>query len=92
MIKKPKFGQLVYFNFQDKIFAGHISEFYPAKDIKYQIRVGNYGMYYVLPEKLFAKKTACKRNLVSDLCDRADELQGKIDSIEEKLTICVLKK
>ena len=84
MIKNPKFGQLVYFSFQDNIVAGHIVEYYP-EDNKYFVKVGNYARYFVLQEKLFAKKCRCKQKMISSFIKERNDLEIEKEGIKEKL-------
>jgi hypothetical protein len=84
MIKNPKFGQLVYFSFQDKIVAGHIVGYHLA-DNKCLVKVGDYARYFVLQEKLFAKKCRCKQEMISNFIKERNDLEVEKEGIKEKL-------
>jgi hypothetical protein len=93
MIKKPKFGQLVYFSFQDNIVAGHITGIYRLDDPKiysldnpkYRIQVGNCSKYFLPREKLFAKKDKCQGFIFNKLLKREEKLKTDTKIVGAKI-------
>jgi predicted membrane metal-binding protein len=85
MIKKPKFGQLVYFSFQDNIVAGHITGFYSLDNPKYRVQVGNHSKHFLPQEKLFAKKDRCRDSIFNKLLDKEEKLKFDARIVGAKL-------
>lgn len=79
MIKNPRIGQLVYFEFNNKIVSGKIDSIF--EEGYYVIRSGDFIIHHVHQEDLFARKDACKKKLNIKFIDEIDKLYDKIAEI-----------